>query len=147
MARKWKQGIFQVKNTDKFIGTKMPVFRSSYEYAMFQWLDRSPAVLKWGSECVIVKYYNPVKKKMCRYYVDIFLQYTDKDNKIRTDLIEIKPVSQVNNPVRGKKRQDLYEGEVLEFMINNAKWDAARDYAAERGWDFKILTENQIFRG
>ena len=30
-------------------------------------------------------------------------------------------------------------------MKNQAKWEAANRYAKERGWEFKILTEDNIF--
>lgn len=147
VARKWKQGIYKPKNYKKYIGTKDPVFRSSFELQMFKYLDRSPAVISWGAECEVVKYYNPVKQRNARYIVDIIMKYKDVNGNIKTELIEIKPYKQTQPPVRGNKRHDLYEGEVLEFAINRAKWEAAAKYAEERGWNFRVITENQLFRG
>jgi hypothetical protein len=30
-------------------------------------------------------------------------------------------------------------------MINSAKWAAAEDYCVDRGWKFRLLTEDNIF--
>jgi hypothetical protein len=35
--------------------------------------------------------------------------------------------------------------EIRNWMINSAKWSAAEDYCENRGWRFRILTEDNIF--
>ena len=32
----------------------------------------------------------------------------------------------------------------MEYAKNQAKWDAARDYCADRKYEFKILTEDNL---
>ena len=34
--------------------------------------------------------------------------------------------------------------ESLTFMKNQAKWEAATNYATDRGWEFKIITEHEL---
>ena len=31
-------------------------------------------------------------------------------------------------------------------MKNQNKWEAAKEYAADRGWEFQIWTENELYR-
>jgi hypothetical protein len=146
MARNYIQGVYDVKNKNKYIGTKNPRFLSSYELAVFEWADRTPAVLKWGAEVVVVNYFNPVKNRKARYIVDLYIQYVNKEGVVKEELIEIKPSNQTIQPRRGKKSERTYLDESLTWATNQAKWEAAEKYAAERGWGFRLLTENGIFR-
>lgn len=142
----YHQGIYEVKNKDKYLGTKNPRYLSSYELAFFKFADAHSSVLEWGSEIVIVPYYNPVKQRKSRYYVDIFIKYQNKDNEIISELIEIKPSSDLKKPKAGKGRKRssvLYEQ--ATFNTNIAKWQAAEKYAEARGWRFRIVTEKDIF--
>lgn len=147
MARNYQQGIYEVRNKEKYVGTKDPRYLSSYELSFFKWADRSPGVLKWGAEVVVVKYYNPVKQRMARYIVDVFMVYRTKTGEEKTALIEIKPMAQCKKPTKGKKSQKTIIEEQLTYATNQAKWEAAEKYAKERGWEFRVVTENSIFKG
>lgn len=148
MARNYKQGIYEVKNKDKYIGTKEPRYLSSYESYFFSWCDRSKAILKWGAEVVVVNYFNPVKNRNARYIVDVYIKYVDKNGDIREELIEIKPHDQCSAPTkgRGKKAENTYIQESLTWATNQSKWEAATKYANERGWAFRLVTEKSLFR-
>lgn len=148
MSRNYHQGEYEIKNWDKYAGTKNPRFLSSYEKYAFEYFDRSPAVIKWGAELVVVEYYNPVKQRKARYIVDIYVKYKDKNGVIREELIEIKPHSQTVPPTRGKgKRSEAtFLTESMTWAVNSAKWAAAQKYAEERGWRFGVLTEKSLFR-
>ena len=146
MARNYRQGKYKVANKEKYVGTADPTYRSSYELEVFQFLDRAPAVIKWGAEVIVVPYFNESKGRKARYIVDVYVKYKNRQGELREELIEIKPMSQVKKPVRGKKRQDVYDNEVLTYVENLCKWTAAKKYAEKRKWTFRILTENSIFR-
>jgi len=146
MPRQYNQGTYKVKNMDKYVGKKHPRYLSSYEYHMFSFLDRSPAVVKWGAEMVVVPYYNEVKKRKARYIVDVYVKYKDKDGNFKEELIEIKPFDQTQPPKRGRKRKDVYMEEMFTYIQNQNKWEAAQKYAEERGWEFRIMTENSLFK-
>ena len=148
MSGNFKQGEYEIQNWDKYIGNKNPRYLSSYELHAFQYFDRSPAVIKWGAEVVVVEYFNPVKNRRARYIVDIYVKYKHKSGEIREELIEIKPSQQCTPPKkgRGKKAEQTYLKESMTWMINSAKWEAAQKYAAERGWKFGLLTEKNLFR-
>lgn len=146
MANNYLQGTYEIQNWDKYLGEKKPRYLSSYEYEMFKWADRSKSVIAWSSEQVIVDYFNPIKQRKARYIVDIYIKFMDRNGKIHEEIIEIKPAAQVKAPKKGRKRPDVYQRECATYMVNAAKWEAAQRYADKRGWGFRIVTENSIFR-
>lgn len=150
MARNYQQGTYKIQNPDKYLGTKSEIrYLSSYELEVWKWCDRTPNVIAWSAENVVVPYFNPVKNRKARYIVDAFVKWIDVNGEIHEALIEIKPAAQANKkpPTKGRKSQKTYLEECATWMVNQAKWNAAQKYAEERGWKFQILTENQIFRG
>lgn len=148
MSGKFKQGEYQLINPDKYLGKKPPYYRSSYELTFFEWADKRDSVLSWGSETVVIPYYNPVKKRQARYYVDIVITYVNKYGETITEIVEIKPMSQCAKPKMrgGKKAEQTYLRECIAWDTNNAKWSAAEKYARSRGWIFRIVTEESLFK-
>lgn len=141
---RFKQGIFQPKNPQKFIG-KYAIFRSSYERKFFLWADKNPNVLEWGSENIVVPYISPIDNRYHRYFVDNYI-IIKEGNNIKKYLIEIKPFSQTQKPKpsnRKKKSTVLYEN--TQWVINQAKWEAAKKFAASRNAEFLLLTEKELF--
>ena len=141
---RFKQGIFQPKHPEKFIG-KFAIFRSSYERKFFLWADKNPNVLEWGSENIVVPYISPLDNKYHRYFVDNYI-IIKEGNNIKKYLIEIKPFSQTQKPKpsnRKKKSTVLYEN--TQWIINQAKWEAAKKFAASRNAEFLLLTEKELF--
>lgn len=149
MAYKYKQDFYKLRNPKKYLGKGDPYYRSSYELKFFEWADKRENVLTWGSETIIVPYFNPVKNRQARYYVDIIITYLNKNGDTVTELIEIKPMSQCIRPKKrgGKRAEQTFLKECVDWDTNNAKWAAAEKYARERGWIFRIITEESLFRG
>jgi hypothetical protein len=65
------------------------------------------------------------------------------DGAISEMIIEIKPLKETQEPKQNKNR-NRYLTEVKTYVINNAKWDYARAYCANKGWDFIIVTEKDL---
>jgi hypothetical protein len=130
---------------EKYLGdpTKI-IYRSSWEGRYMLSLDHDPNVIGWSSEEVVILYESPVDKRYHRYFPD-FLVKRRKGNIIETSLIEIKPYHQVKTPVKGNKTRRIFFNEVTRFGINDSKWKAATIYCKKRGWNFKILTEKELF--
>lgn len=142
--QRFKQGYYHPKHPEKYIGdVNHIVYRSSWELKFNQFLDNNPNVLQWGSEIVVIPYVKPTDGKMHKYYVDYFIKYRDVHGNEQTELIEIKPKSQVNQPSK-RRNQQLYEA--ITFAINQSKWAAATKFAESRGWKFRIITEQELFR-
>ena len=141
---RFKQGIYKPVNT-KYKGKSYPVYRSSWELKFFRWCDRNDNVLKWSSESTVVPYISPVDGKIHRYFVDGNVIIKEGDI-IKSYLVEIKPHSQTKPPKESKRKKKttiLYEK--ITYAVNQAKWDAAKQYAAKKNMEFLILTERELF--
>lgn len=148
MSRNYLKGKYIPDNPEKYKGDigDGVTYRSSYEKATFEFLDRTPSVLEWSAETVVVPYFDPIKNKKRRYIVDIWMKYRNKHGDIITELVEVKPYHEVIKPVKGRKKESTYLNEVATYMTNQAKWQHAEKFAKERGWGFRVITENSIFK-
>lgn len=146
------QGFFKPKNPQKYEGDPTNiVFRSSWEFAVMKWCDLNPSVMAWQSEELVIPYYFPVDEKWHRYFVDFRVTLKNSSGNVITYLIEVKPYDQVQRPNppknRGRKTIARYEAECVEWIKNQEKWKAANLFAEKHGWQFKVLTEREIFPG
>jgi hypothetical protein len=141
------QGRFKPKNPKKYIGDPTNIiFRSSWEKTVMNYLDLREEVHSWQSEEKFVVYYDPVTKKNRRYFPDFLVKFKNSKGEMVTEMIEVKPKAEVEGPSRNPKRRTKYWAQSVQTYITNlAKWEAAEKYCKERGWTFRIMTEEQIF--
>jgi hypothetical protein len=142
--KEFKQGVFKPINSNKCLNKSIITYRSHLEFRLMKMCDKNPLVLEWSSECVIIPYENPVKGKVCRYYIDAYIKL-DTPNGPKKFLVEIKPERQTEKPTpsnRKKKSTVLYENAM--FAINTKKWEAAKQFAKSRGMEFLIITEKDL---
>lgn len=139
MAR-YSQGTFTPKNIEKYIGKKLPTYRSSWELKVCQLFDSHPNIKKWGSECISIPYYNPIEQRQSIYIPDFLVVYTDKFGKEHAELIEVKPLKEASlNEAKSKRDK-------LTIAVNYAKWQAAEKFCKLKNMKFRVLTEKDIFR-
>ena len=141
---RFTQGIFRPKNAKKFNGD-YAIFRSSFERKFMLWADNNPNVLEWGSENIIVPYLSPLDGKVHKYYVDNYVVIKEGE-KIKKYLIEIKPHSQTIPPKPSKRKKQatvIYENK--QWLVNQAKWESAKKFAATKNAEFLIITEKELF--
>ena len=146
MRRKRYKGKFKVKNPQKYIGDSTNViYRSLMELNFMKWCERSEKVLKWNSEEVVIPYISPMDKKRHRYFPDFLIQ----TNKGWT-LIEVKPLVQTKPPKKiliekvTLKKKRRYVKAVKTWLVNEAKWNAAKKVCEVNGWKFELMTEKQL---
>jgi hypothetical protein len=116
------------------------IMRSSWETMFAGWCDKNPSIVKWSSEETIVPYRCPTDDKIHRYFVDFKITLSNG----KTYLVEVKPAKQTVPPQFPGKRTQRYLTESLTFIKNQAKWEAAKNYCKDRGWEFKIITEHEL---
>ena len=146
-----KQGYFKPAHPDKYIGDiSQIIFRSSWEFKFLKWCDLSPAVIKYASEPIGIPYYSPLDKRAHTYYVDFLIVVKDLSGVESSYLIEVKPDKFVKAPVVPKRMTDKqtanYVYAAKQFIVNKAKFEAAKDFAIHRGMKFGIITENFLFK-
>ena len=138
-------GIFRPRNIKKYRGDyRNIIYRSSWEKVFMRYCDKNSNILEWGSEETIIPYRSPLDQRIHRYFPDFYIKVRDNSGKLKKYVIEIKPKKQCIEPKVQKRKTKKYIREVMEYAKNQAKWDAARDYCADRKYEFKILTEDNL---
>lgn len=140
MSKKFANGKFAITNPEKYVGTKIPRYRSSWEWSFMRFCDTNPAIQKWASEAISIPYRDPLTGRNTIYVPDFFIQYLDKHNNLNVELIEIKPASQQILERVGKSRVNQ-----AHYIKNQAKWQAANAWCRQQGIKFRILNENDLF--
>ena len=137
---KYATGLFIPKNPAKYVGNKDIIYRSSWEYLFFSFLDNHPNVLQWSSESLRIPYFNPIKGKQSVYIPDVFMVYMDAAGQKHAELIEIKPSKEQSMGAAKSSRDKLM------VVQNYAKWQAATQFCQMQGIKFRVLTELQLFQ-
>ena len=120
------------------------VYRSLWERKFMVYCDKNENILEWGSEEVVVPYHSPIDNRYHRYFPDFYIKVRESTGKIKKMIIEIKPYRQCIEPKIQKKKTRGYIYEVMEYAKNQAKWNAAKEWCLDRGYEFKVLTENEL---
>lgn len=137
---KFAQGRFEIKNPQKYVGTKAPLARSSWETVFMRMLDEHPGVESWASESIKIPYRHPITGKHTIYVPDFFIVYKDKNGKKNAEVVEVKPKNQTMRENVGRSR---YNQE--QYIINMAKWEAASKWCKQQRVRFRIISEEDIF--
>ena len=109
-----------------------------------RYCDCNQNILEWGSEEYVIPYRSPLDNKIHRYFPDFYIKVNEKNGHIKKYLIEIKPKRQCVEPKVQKNKTRGYLYEVYEYARNQAKWKAAKSFCADRLWEFKVLTEDEL---
>jgi len=140
-------GRYRIQNISKYEGDHSKVFyRSLWERQAFRWLDENPQVKKWNSEEVVIPYICKTDGKHHRYFVDLKIIFENG----KTYLVEIKPEKQTiapKTPSNNTKRTAVspkYIKEVLGYVKNTSKWEAAEEFCKRKGWIFEVWTEKTL---
>jgi len=145
MASRFKQGIYTPKHPEKYVGSVDKIrYMSSWELAFNKFLDNNPNVLRWSSEEIAIPYIKPTTGRVHRYFPDYWLEYRDKSGKLISEIIEIKPKSQTKRSRSKKPKNKLYED--IQYAINMSKWQACQSFCDSHGINFRIVTEDQLFK-
>lgn len=137
---------FIPKNPKKYIGSYPILCRSTWERMFYQWCDVNNLIVKWSSENIAIRYWDPVQQRTRRYYPDAYIKILNKNNDCDEYIIEIKPAKETKPPVkRGRMTEKTFRWQQAVWATNQAKFKAAREYCQKLGMNFKILTEKQLF--
>lgn len=139
------KGRFVPKNPKKYNGDPTNIiFRSLWERKVMKWLDENSNILEWQSEEIAIPYISPVDNRYHRYFPDFLVKARMPDGSTKTLMLEVKPAAQTKEPKKPKKQTKRYITEVMTWGVNTRKWEAAKEYCADRGWDFRLITEKEL---
>lgn len=135
---------------EKYVGKYPIICRSSWESAFCRWADFSEGIVKWFSEGVVIRYQDPIEpiKNGKPHFKNYFPDFVIETKNGEVYLIEVKPHKQTIPPKKSpNKKQKTVITENKNWLVNQAKWRAAKAYCSRKGWTFKIITEKELFGG
>jgi hypothetical protein len=136
------RGVYPVKNPEKYVGSKDPTYRSSWEYTFMLFCDNNPAIQQWASEPLQIPYRDPLTGKQTVYVPDFLIVYTDRNRKKHVEMVEIKPANQMLKEKVGKNPYNQ-----AQFIKNQVKWAAAGAWCKNKGIQFRVINEHDLFHG
>lgn len=105
--------------------------------------DKNDNIMTWASEELHIPYYDPTTKRVRRYFPDFYVKYRNVKGQVVEKIIEIKPARQCAPPTTSRRtKKHIYES--LEYAKNQAKWKAAKEFCADRRWEFQVMTEKEL---
>ena len=137
---KFAQGKFNPKHPEKYVGKGTPTYRSGWELHFMRFCDEHPSVTQWASEAIRIPYRNPLTGKQSIYVPDFFIAYATKAGKAKVELIEVKPSNQAVKERTGRSKSNQ-----AAWVVNQAKWAAARAWCSQKGIFFRVVTEEDIY--
>ena len=120
------------------------IYRSLWERKFMVYCDKNENILEWASEEIAIPYRSPVDNRVHRYFPDFYMKVKERGGKIKRYVIEVKPAKQTKPPIKPKRQTKGYIREAYEYAKNQAKWKMAREFCADRQWEFKVVTEKEL---
>ena len=120
------------------------ICRSSWERKFCRWCDLNENILQWGSEEFHIPYVSPVDRRVHKYYPDYLIKVKEKDDRIKTYVVEVKPYKQTRPPKTPKRKTKSYLTECVTYAVNQAKWKAAKEFCEDHRIEFKVVTEKEL---
>ena len=166
---KTKQGYARIKHPEKYVGDpNLIIYRSTWEYAFIKYCDSSPSVKRWSSEPVSIPYYDRVSKleechrlglnpndpanwEVKHYHMDFWVEMDKGNDKVEKIFIEIKPAEKLKKPIPPPKDATIaqhkkFNKAAKEYLINEAKFAAAQEFAKKNNAKFYVFTEHTLER-
>lgn len=139
------KGVFKPLNPSKYSGNPNNIiYRSSWELICMRRFDTDPSILYWASEELVIPYNDRATGRYRRYFPDFVIKKRGPDGEIKVIVIEVKPYAQSVPPVRGNKTDRRFLTEVKTFATNYSKWEYAKAFCEQKGWEFVVLTEREL---
>lgn len=122
-------------------------FKSALERIAFCYADLNPKVKRFAVEPFNIQYIKPTDNQVHRYFIDMFIEFTTGDKF----MVEIKSFAETVMPVPPKVKNPKsvlnYKQQLETYIVNQAKWKAATEFAKAKGLKFIVLTEKQLRGG
>jgi hypothetical protein len=139
------KGKYQPSYPKKYKGDPTNIiYRSLWERKFMVYCDLNENILEWSSEEKFFAYRSPIDNRVHKYFPDFFIKVRESNGEIKKYVIEIKPKKQTVAPTKPKRQTKGYLYEAHEYIKNQAKWEAAREWCLDHGYEFKIFTEEHL---
>lgn len=140
---------FTPRNPEKYLGDPDNITcRSSWELDVYSFCDSNQRIIGWSSEEIKIPYMKPYfeqgnfKTRTAIYYPDLYVEYVDMMGELHKELIEIKPEKYTKASKSKNYATNMMEN--ITYMVNQAKWNAAKTWCTLHGVEFKLFTEKEL---
>jgi hypothetical protein len=110
------RGFYTLKNPNKYISSVKPVYKSGWEFKMFDLFDTHPSIIHWGYECIDIYYRHPLKGQSV-YKPDIFIIGVDCNGNEIKYLLEIKPFKMTMLPTKPKVPTRAQSNSIIYYFF------------------------------
>ena len=139
------KGKYQPSYPKKYKGDSSNIiYRSLWERKFMVYCDNNQNILEWSSEEIALPYRSPLDNKIHRYFPDFYIKVKESSGVIKKMLIEVKPKKQTVQPKPQNIKTKGYIYEAREYVRNQAKWKAAKNFCEDHQWEFKVITEDEL---
>ena len=136
---------YKPSNPQKYQGNPNNIiWRSSWERKFCQWCDKNKSIVSWASEEFSIPYLSPKDNRVHKYFPDYLIKVKEKNNRIKSYVVEVKPKKQTLPPKKRKNITKSYIYECQTYAVNQAKWAAASEFCKDNRIEFKIITEDDL---
>ena len=120
------------------------ICRSSWERKFCQWCDMNNSIISWASEEFSIPYVSPKDNRIHKYYPYYLIKVKEKNDMIKTYVVEVKPHKQTMPPKPRSRKTKSYMTECVTYAVNQAKWKAAKEFCEDHRIEFKFVTEKEL---
>jgi len=139
------KGKYKPSYPNKYSGNPSNIiYRSLWERKYMKYLDTNENILLWSSEEFFIPYRSPIDGRIHKYFPDFMVKEQTSSGKIINYVVEIKPKRQCRAPKKPNNITKGYIFEAKEYAKNQSKWAVAKEWCADRGYEFRILTEEDL---
>jgi hypothetical protein len=139
------RGKYQPSFPRKYKGNSSNIiYRSLWERKFMKYCDLNENILEWASEEIALPYRSPLDNKIHRYFPDFYIKVKESSGAVKKMLIEVKPKKQTVQPKPQNIKTKGYIYEAREYVRNQAKWKAAKNFCEDHQWEFKVITEDEL---
>lgn len=119
-------------------------YKSSLECKCLRYCDMNKYIKRYSLEPFSIQYYKPTTQKFHRYFVDLYIEFENSQKF----LVEVKSSCETVEPKKPSKKTQKailnYQKALQTYIINQAKWKAATEFAESNNMRFIILTEKEL---
>jgi hypothetical protein len=102
------------------------------------------SIISWASEEFSIPYVSPKDNRVHKYYPDYLIKVKEKNDVIKTYVVEVKPHKQTRPPKPRSRKTKSYLTECVTYAVNQAKWKAAKEFCEDHRIEFKVVTEKEL---
>ena len=137
------KGKYKPSNIRKYKGDPTQIiYRSLWERRFMVYCDTNENILEWGSEEICLPYRSPIDNRVHRYFPDFYIKVKES-NSIKKYLIEVKPKNKqlLQRNQEDKQKVIFVKHTSMQRIKRSGK---AKEFCADRMWEFKVITEIEL---